>query len=144
MNNSEYNIFEEVQKTKEYQSYEAVQSHINSNESNSFQSETLVSEEYGLPCLLVSCTGGTTRNEVDTFTVVIDARAETDASAYEILSNALGVLGEQANIQDGALRNVTINSLARWGSDPVRPDLKLCTATVLVVAHREAATIQES
>lgn len=101
-------------------------------------------EEYGLPCLLVSCTGGTTRNEVDTFTVVIDARAETDASAYEILSNALGVLGEQANIQDGALRNVSINSLARWGSDPVRPDLKLCTATVLVVAHREAATIQES
>lgn len=101
-------------------------------------------EEYGLPCLLVSCTGGTTRNEVDTFTVVIDARAETDASAYEILSNALGVLEEQANIQDGALRNVSINSLARWGSDPVRPDLKLCTATVLVVAHREAATIQES
>lgn len=101
-------------------------------------------KEYGLPCLLVSCTGGTTRNEVDTFTVVIDARAETDAAAYEILSNALGVLGEQANIQDGALRNVSINSLARWGSDPVRPDIKLCTATVLIVAHREAATIQES
>lgn len=101
-------------------------------------------KEYGLPCLLVSCTGGSTRNEVDTFTVVIDARAETDASAYETLSNALGVLGEQANIQDGALRNVSINSLARWGSDPVRPDIKLCTATVLIVAHREAATIQES
>ena len=101
-------------------------------------------KDYGLPCLLVSYTGGSTRNEVDTFTVVIDARAETDASAYEILSNALGVLGEQANIQDGALRNVSINSLARWGSDPVRPDIKLCTATVLIVAHREAATIQES
>ena len=101
-------------------------------------------EQYGLPCLLVSCTGGTTQNTVDTFTVVLDARAETDASAYELLSSALGVLEEQANRQVGALRNVMINSLARWGSDPARPDLKLCTATVLVVAHREAAEIQES
>ena len=100
--------------------------------------------QYGLPCLLVHCIGGTTRNEVDTFTVVIDARAETDASAYDILSTALGVLSEQANVQSGALRNVSINSLASWGSDPVRPDLKLCTATVLIVAHREAATISES
>ena len=101
-------------------------------------------EKYGLPCLLVQCTGGTTRNQVDTFTVVIDARGETDASAFELLSNAIGVLEEQANIQDGALRNVSINSLARWGSDPMRPDLKLCTATLQVVAHREAATISES
>lgn len=101
-------------------------------------------ENYVLPNVLVSCTGGTTRNEVDTFTVVLDARAETDASAYALLSDALGVLAEQANRQVGALRNVSINSLARWGSDPVRPDLKLCTATVLVVAHREAATISES
>lgn len=99
---------------------------------------------YVLPNVLVSCTGGTTRNEVDTFTVVLDARAETDASAYALLSDALGVLAEQANRQVGALRNVSINSLARWGSDPVRPDLKLCTVTVLVVAHREAATISES
>ena len=101
-------------------------------------------KNYVLPNVLVSCTGGTTRNEVDTFTVVLDARAETDASAYALLSDALGVLAEQANRQVGALRNVSINSLARWGSDPVRPDLKLCTATVLVVAHREAATISES
>ena len=101
-------------------------------------------ERYGLPNLLIRCTGGTTRNTVDTFTVVLDARAETDASAYDLLSSALGVLEEQANRQVGALRNVMINSLARWGSDPARPDLKLCTATVLVVAHREAAEIQES
>ena len=101
-------------------------------------------ENYGLPNLLVTCTGGTTRNEVDTFTVALDARGETDASAHALLSDALGVLAEQAKNQVGALRNVTINSLARWGSDPVRPDIKLCTATVLVVAHREAATIPES
>lgn len=101
-------------------------------------------ENYGLPNLLVTCTGGTTRDTIDTFTVVLDARGETDASAYALLSDALGVLQEQGNRQVGAIRNVMINSLARWGSDPVRQDIKLCTATVLVVAHREAAEIPES
>lgn len=96
---------------------------------------------YSLPNLLITATGGNTSNEVDTFTVVIDARAETDAEAYEILSNALGVLAVKSAEQVGALRHVSINSLARWGNDPARPDLKLCTATILVVAHRESFTI---
>lgn len=100
-------------------------------------------KEYG-DCILVQCTGGSSKNTIDTFTVVLDARAKTDAAAVELLRNALGVLTEQANSGFRSLRNVTINSLARWGSDPVRPDWKLCTATVLVVAHREAATISES
>ena len=51
---------------------------------------------------------------------------------------ALGLLEAQASNQFGALRNVSINSLARWGNDPARPDLKLCTLTVLVTAHRES------
>ena len=100
--------------------------------------------EYPLPNLLITCTGGTTRNEVDTYTVVIDARSDSDASAYDYLSKALGALEEQANRQVGALRNVLVNSLARWGSDPVRPDLKLCTVTVLVTCHREEITITQS
>lgn len=100
-------------------------------------------EKYG-DCILVQCTGGSSKNTIDTFTVVLDARAKSDAAAIDLLRNALGVLEEQANRQFRSLRNVTINSLARWGSDPVRPDLSLCTATVLVVAHREAAEIQES
>lgn len=99
---------------------------------------------YTLPNVLITATGGRTANTVDTFTVTLDARAETDSQAYETLSNALGVLEAQAQAQTGALRNVSINSLARWGADPVRPDLKLCTATVLVTAHREAYTIGES
>lgn len=99
---------------------------------------------YTLPNVLITATGGRTANTVDTFTVVLDVRAETDAEAYETLSNALGVLEVQAQAQTGELRNVTINSLARWGADPVRPDLKLCTATVLVTAHREAYEIGES
>jgi len=99
---------------------------------------------YTLPNVLIADTGGSTANTVDTFTVTLDARAETNEEAYETLSNALGVLEVQAQAQTGALRNVTINSLARWGADPVRPDLKLCTATVLVTAHREAYEIGES
>lgn len=95
------------------------------------------------PSLLITATGGRTSNTIDTFTVTIDARAENDAEAYELLSNALGALEVKAQEQSGALRNVVINSLARWGADPVRPDLKLCTATVLVTAHREAYEISE-
>lgn len=101
-------------------------------------------EKYGLPNLLVTNTGGTSKDTIDTFTVVIDCRAETYASACDYLNKALGVLQQRADEQFGALRNVTVNSLARWGSDPARPDLKLCTVTVLVTCHREAATISES
>ena len=99
--------------------------------------------DYSLPCLLISATGGTSSNQVDTFILTLDARAETDAEAYELLTTALGTLEAQARNQFGALRNLTINGLARWGSDPVRPDLKLCTATALVTCHREAYTIPE-
>lgn len=100
--------------------------------------------DYSLPNVLVTATGGSSSNTIDTFTVVLDARAETDAEAFDVLSTALGLIEAQASLQVGALRNVMINSLARWGSDPVRPDLKLCTATVLVTAHRQSLTINES
>lgn len=98
---------------------------------------------YTLPNILISASGGSSENTIDTFTVTIDARAETDAEAFDTLSDALGVLEVQAQNQAGALRNVIINSLARWGADPVRPDLKLCTATVIVTAHRVAHEIPE-
>ena len=98
---------------------------------------------YTVPNLLITATGGNTESTIDTFTVTIDARAETDADAFETLSNAMGALEELARQQVGALRNVIINSLARWGADPVRPDLKLCTATVLVIAHRAAQELPE-
>lgn len=98
--------------------------------------------QYSLPNILISATGGSSKDTIDTFTVVLDARAESDAEAYDTLATALGVLGTQAQEQHGALRNVTVNSLARWGVDLARPDLKLCTATVIVTAHRKAAVIQ--
>lgn len=100
-------------------------------------------ENFTTPCILVTVTGGSSDNTIDTFTVVLDARAETDDAAFTLIRTALGLLEAQAQSQFGALRNVTINSLARWGADPVRPDLKLCTATVLVTAHRTEHELPE-
>lgn len=98
-------------------------------------------KSYALPNVLVTVTGGRSSDTIDTFTVSLDARAETDADALDTLSTALGVLEAQAQRQTGALRHVTVNSLASWGVDPVRPDLKLCTATVIVTVHRQQKTI---
>ena len=100
-------------------------------------------ENFTMPSVLITATGGSSSNTIDTFTVVLDARAETDAGAFALIRTAQGLLEAQACNQVGALRNVSVNSLARWGSDPVRPDLKLCTLTVLVTAHRESVEIQE-
>ena len=98
---------------------------------------------FATPSILVTATGGNTADTIDTFTVVLDARAETDAEAYDLLSTAIGLLENQTAQQVGALRSVNINSLARWGTDPARPDLKLATATVLMTAHREPFTVPE-
>ena len=99
---------------------------------------------YTLPNVLITATGGSSKDTIDTFTVVLDARAETDAEAVDVLNTAIGLIEAQASLQVGALRSVFINSLYRWGNDPVRPDLKLCSATVLVTAHRQSFTIPES
>lgn len=95
-------------------------------------------DNFTTPCILVTATGGSSENTIDTFTVVLDARAKTDAEAFSLIRTAQGLLEAQAGNQFGALRNVSTNSLARWGNDPARPDLKLCTLTVLVTAHRES------
>lgn len=97
--------------------------------------------DFAIPSLLITATGGTTANTVDTFTVTIDARAETDAEADELIRNAIGVLEHQTSQQVGALRFVELNALANWRTDPVRPELKMRTATARVVAHREEYTI---
>lgn len=98
-------------------------------------------DNFAVPSLLITATGGTSANTVDTFTVTIDARAETDAEADELIRNAIGVLEYQTSQQVGALRSVELNALANWRTDPVRPELKMRTATARVVAHREEYTI---
>lgn len=99
--------------------------------------------DFSVPSLLVTATGGNTQNTIDTFTVVIDARAETDAEADELARNALGALLEVSAQQTGALRFTQINALANWRTDPVRPELKMRTITAQVYAHRENITIQQ-
>ncbi|MBQ1292881.1 MAG: hypothetical protein IIY21_02500 [Clostridiales bacterium] len=94
-------------------------------------------DKYGLPNVLVEQTGGTTLNTVDTFQIKLSVRAKTDADAIDTMRDVLGVLEYQAEHQFGALRHISINSLASWGNDPARPDLKLCTMTAIVIAHRE-------
>ena len=92
---------------------------------------------FAVPSLLITATGGTSQNTIDIFTVSIDARAETDAEADELARNALGVLSELSKQQVGALRFMTVNALANWKTDPVRPELKMRTITAQVYAHRE-------
>lgn len=101
-------------------------------------------ETYGLPNVLIEQTGGSSGNQIDTFQVKLSVRAETAEDASDCLREVLGVLQARAEEQFGALRYMSLNSLASWGNDPVRPDLKLCTALVLVTAHREPFTIPES
>lgn len=94
------------------------------------------------PHLRVRQTGGNTENTVDRFNVTIDARGKTDFEAYDLIRKAQGVLEKQCQEQFGALRYVEINTLASWGSDPVRQDLKLCTLTATITAHRESLEIE--
>lgn len=97
--------------------------------------------KYTLPNVLIHKTGGTDTNTIDTFSVAIDARAETDAEADETLRTAVGLLKQIAREQTSALRNVTVNASGSWGTDPVRPDLKLCSATLMVTAHEEKVNL---
>lgn len=98
-------------------------------------------ENYGLPNVLIEQTGGSSRDQIDTFQVRLSVRAKTDAEANDVMRTVLGVLQVRAEEQFGALRHMSLNSQASWGTDPVRPDLKLCTALVLLTVHRETVTI---
>ena len=97
---------------------------------------------YSLPCILITKIGGSdAEGQVDTFNVTLDARAKEDADANETLRNALGILRKVTREQTTPLRHIVVNSSGNWGSDPVRPDLAMCTANISVVAHLETITI---
>ena len=95
-------------------------------------------KDYSLPCILVSKVGGTDRDKIDTFEVTLDSRARTEYEADLTLRNAIGILKA---VEGTAIRYVTVNSSGSWGSDPVRPDLAMCSARLRIVAHVERATI---
>lgn len=92
--------------------------------------------EYSLPHILVTQVGGTDSQTIDRFEVVLDSRAETEASAIDYLNTAIGILKQVAKEQTAALRHVVVNSSGSWGQDPVRPDLAMCSARLEVVAHQ--------
>lgn len=97
---------------------------------------------YSLPHILVTQVGGTQTDTIDTFEVVLDARAETEAAALEYLSTAIGLLIHTAKAQTTALRHVVVNSSGSWGVDPVRPDLAMCSARISVTAHQQKAEVK--
>ena len=94
--------------------------------------------EYNLPHILVTQVGGTDYQTVDTFEVVLDSRAETEAEALDYLNTAIAILKQVAREQTTALRYVTVNSSGSWGNDPVRPDLAMCSARHSIVAPQKS------
>lgn len=97
--------------------------------------------DYALPNILITQVGGTESQTIDTFGVVLDARAATEAAAIDYLNTATGILQEVAKQQTTHLRYVTINSSGSWGADPVRPDLAMCSARIDAVAHRQKTEV---
>lgn len=98
--------------------------------------------EYDIPHILVTQVGGTDRHTIDTFEVVLDSRAETEADALDYLNTAKGILKAVARMQTTALRYIDENSSGSWGQDPVRPDLAMCSARLSVVAHQTKTEVK--
>ena len=98
-------------------------------------------QDYTLPCILVQQVGGFDTDTIDNFSVVLDARADTEAEALECLRNAVGILRRIAQLQTTAIRYVEVNSSGSWGVDPVRPDLAMCSARLSVTAHLEKVEV---
>jgi len=97
--------------------------------------------DYSLPNILVTQVGGTDTDRVDTFEVVLDSRAETEAEALSYLNVAKAILIQTAKEQTTALRYVTVNTSGSWGADPVRPDLAMCSARISVTAHQQKVEV---
>ena len=92
--------------------------------------------EYSVPHILITQVGGTENQTISTFEIVLDARAELEASALDYLNTAIGILKQVAREQTTAIRHVVVNSSGSWGVDPVRPDLTMCSARLEIVAHQ--------
>ena len=97
--------------------------------------------QYDLPHTLITQVGGRDLNKIDTFEVVLDARAEREAEAVDYLNTAVAILKAEAKAQTTALRHITVNSSGSWGVDPVRPDLAMCSARISVTAHQTTTEV---
>lgn len=90
---------------------------------------------YTLPNLLITQVGGSESDKIDTLAVVLDARAKTESEALNLLLDAIGVL------KQSEIGWITATAMASWGSDPVRPDLALCTARLSITTHKTTKEI---
>lgn len=99
---------------------------------------------FSLPSILVQQVGGTDADTIDTFEVVLDSRAETEAEALETLRSAVGILRAAAKMQTTALRHIAVNSSGSWGADPVRPELAMCSARLRVTVHQEFTEVNKN
>ena len=100
--------------------------------------------DYVLPNILITQVGGMDSQTIDTFEVVLDSRARTEASAIDNLNTAVGILKQVAKEQTSALRHVVVNSSGSWGADPVRPDLSMCSARLAIVAHQKMTEVNNN
>lgn len=98
-------------------------------------------ENFEIPSLLVTLTGGADDNSIDNFNVTIDSRAETEAEALDLLLDATATLKQVAKVQNSQLRFVSVNSCGSWGVDPVRPELAMASALLTVYTHKVTKTI---
>ena len=99
-------------------------------------------KDFTVPSILVQQVGGTDENTIDSFEVVLDARAELEADASDLIRSAIGILKAIAAGQSTALRYVDVNSIGSWGVDPVRPELAMCSARLRVIAHEETTNVE--
>ena len=99
---------------------------------------------YDLPCILVQETGGDSVSnsagigKLDRFVVTLDARAKNEDEALKCLRSAIGILEAT---RSAGISHVEVNSLYSWGVDPVRPDIAMCSATLVCTAHRKIVSI---
>lgn len=99
-------------------------------------------KDFSMPCILITQVGGRTDytwagvGEIDAADITLDSRAETDAEAVEALREAIGYLEQAVSTQTTPLIMAEVNTVSSTINDPVRPDLKMCTARYLVRARR--------
>ena len=97
--------------------------------------------DFTVPSVLITQVGGGDTDEIDTFEIMLDSRAETEAEALEQLRNANGIIKAKAGGGDTPVRHVSVTSSGSWGADPVRPDLAMCSSRLVIVAHLEEVII---
>ena len=93
------------------------------------------------PCIEVTATGGSESSTIDTWSVVLDSRAENEDDAFELLRRCVGLMRAIAKKGETPIRYVEVNTLGSWSADGSRPDLAMCSAMLRVVVHEDKTTI---